>query len=68
MHTAMKQLATIEVGKPFGRTKPSLSELYMLEATTSTMQNIDTMLQVEVVIRKGLDLMIDSHVESFETK
>ena len=38
-----------------------------MEATTSTMQNTDTMLQVEVVICKGLDLMIDSHVESFET-
>ena len=40
----------------------------MLEATTSTMQNIDTMLQVEVVIHKGLDMMIDSHVEIFETQ
>ena len=25
MHTSMEQFATIEIGKPFGRTKPSLS-------------------------------------------
>lgn len=40
----------------------------MLEAKTSIGHNIDTLLQAKVVICKGLDVMIDTHVKSFETQ
>lgn len=46
MHASMELTATTELGEPFGHTKPSLLELYMLEVATITKKNIHTMLQV----------------------